>query len=505
MRRIVLALITLIVLVSACSTKKANYYRKVDFDDSHRIVGYYPLSDKVGLASTCYNFIYDKKHRLSQIRFLSNGKPAEGEILGFSVASIDITYGEDYFEISAKDLQGKSAPVESKVKRLIYAMDLFLQMLEKKKVTLPRSCYYYKIETDKKGFPQKTYFYDEDRKLTRDFEGVSHYDFTKDDKGRLISIRNFDEGGKAITNVNGVFEKKIKYDNKTRTTWITHYNKDSKVFQDSLNVASQKIVYDKNNNIIELSYYGEHEQLVEHKDYEYATEKKIYDDQGLLVEHHFFGSDAQPTHVSKTTAIIKYKYDPQGNSIEERYFDGSVKPIEKDGVACEKYVYDEDGNRIETALYDSTEKPCKGESPAFVKKKFDKKRNEIEVMNLNHANQFKEDGFFYVKRMAYDNQNRLIVETYFRDSVEKGIYNSSLEKYHKKTCSYSEDGKVTTTRYYDIDGKPARLKFLSFLEDIYYSYTTFDGDITKYMDSKGNVVEETSVTDAIATILSGSL
>jgi len=89
-----------------------------------------------------------------------------------------------------------------------------------------------------------------------------------------------------------------------------------------------------------------------HKGSQAASEKWRYDGNGNQVEEAYFGVDGRPTLSSEGVARLTMGYDEHGNKVDTNFFDVDGKPtLHKDGYARWTSRFDERGNAVERASF----------------------------------------------------------------------------------------------------------------------------------------------------------
>ena len=137
----------------------------------------------------------------------------------------------------------------------------------------------------------------------------------------------------------------------------------------------------------------------------------------------------EKTHIydgEELVGLKKYKYDENGNQIEESsYSDGEL-------VGFKKYKYDENGNQIEESSYSN------GKLVDLKKYKYDENGNQIEKSSYS-------DGELDRRSFKYKYDKNGI-------QIEKGSYfEGKLERFYK--YKYDENGnKIETNKFYS-DGE----------------------------------------------------
>jgi len=179
----------------------------------------------------------------------------------------------------------------------------------------------------------------------------------------------------------------------------------------------------------------------------FYTDTVSYNEKGYRIESRFF-------FLLFSIEKYTYKYDANGNKIEQTDYDTSGRSI-----GMHTYKYDEKGNKIEQIDYDTN-----GRSVWKYNYKYDDKENLIEVI------QYLYDNFFNRKTYKYDKKMNKIEEcNYFGDGslIEKDIFKydtkgNKIENRHYKSngimdkkyiYKYDEIGNKIEWTFYDQNGK----------------------------------------------------
>ena len=109
-------------LISGCTKKPANYYRRVRIDSKYEIVGAYPVADELAKKTNCYHFVYDEKGRVIKVEYLVHFKGGWWHLLnvpfllftmkfppalGLGVYGVKIEYADGHEKWTYLDSEGE--------------------------------------------------------------------------------------------------------------------------------------------------------------------------------------------------------------------------------------------------------------------------------------------------------------------------------------------------------------------------------------------------------------
>ena len=207
-----------------------------------------------------------------------------------------------------------------------------------------------------------------------------------------------------------------KYDSKANV--IEHYYTDEKGKLSDKTLV-EKYKYNENNMIVEASYHNLDGSLANHPRYNYAVDKRVYDERGNRTNRSFWKADGKPSVDEINTHERIKEYDQFNNVVYEKNLGVDGKPIslKTKGTSPElKAIYDSRGNKTEIAIYDGYGKPAKQD--------------------------------YHICKMAYDNHNNIVSVAYY--DTDKNLMENSKEGYAKIEYTYDEKNRNTETKYYGV-------------------------------------------------------
>ncbi len=164
----------------------------------------------------------------------------------------------------------------------------------------------------------------------------------------------------------------------------------------------------------------------------------------LLDKFKLFNNEISP-------AIVRYKYDIQGNNIEVSYYGANEKLKEMLGFAIIRYKYDTHGNIIETSFYGADEKLKENNGVPIYRHKYDDKGNKIEESHYGADNKLKEDKRgIAIGRFKYDDKGNLIELSHYGidEKLKENDLGFAIIRY-----KYDSKGNKIEESTYDADEK----------------------------------------------------
>ena len=419
------------------SQNNIKYFRKFSIDNRfYQIELKYPVGNSFYNKMSCYQVKYDEKNRVHTIAFLEQGKLAINNI-GFTKFAIE--YTDSLEKRSYFDKQGKP--------------------------TFNRDgIHSYSLKKNKNNYPVQLINYDKTGEISKDNSGVSIYQFTLDEKDRIIKVNFLNSVSDSIVDVNGEFYKTFQWkeDKTTYIIEISYFDKSNHLIENSNGIAISHLKFDKiNKELSGQSTYGADKTLKVSKQYNAARISSKYDMNGNEIERRFYGIDGKlkdanqgysmirqkynifgrvteqrvfgsdeklisgtnKAFIRNGFAIIKYEYDQKGNNSRVSYYESDDKLMQKtDKFAIKVYTYDDDNRKTTESLYDANNQLILRENGCITNWKYDNFDNIVEERHLGQDNKLKESkkGIAII-RWNYDTENNQQKTKYF-DSNERLIF-----------------------------------------------------------------------------------
>lgn len=115
----------------------------------------------------------------------------------------------------------------------------------------------------------------------------------------------------------GATIQQFQYDSTDKLIRIIGYDNQNQIKPFNHNIAIQLNKYDQNGNLVEIRNLGADEQLISSKFEDTPIIQMIYNDNNQLIEKWFLDENE---NLRSEFAIIKYRYDEQGNQVKIGWF-----------------------------------------------------------------------------------------------------------------------------------------------------------------------------------------
>jgi|GEM_PF-4435340 len=348
--------------------------------------------------------------------------------------------------------------------------------------------------------------HDTDGQLIEDKLHTAMIRWKYDDRGNVLEESYFGDDGKLKKIKSDKYAKIMyKYDEQGNMTDKSYYGLDNWSDEDYCIYSVYKWKYDVKGNMIEESRFDADGSLILKGEYKYDeqnnnVEKIYYNAEGRLVcisRYDDIGNRIESVHYddeyveeSRGIAIYRWKYDEQGNLIEESYYgpDGQLKEFYL-GYAKKCYEYDEQGNRIETRYYGADDKLFNRGRPYVIETKYDEYGNKIEYMKYDADDNLVEneiDGTA-IFRWKYDERGNLLEYAFY--GVDEQLRICWGVRYALKRMKYDESGNNIKVSFYGADGEltepdgiaTIRWKYDDYRNKIEESYYGTDGQLKEYL------------------------
>lgn len=115
----------------------------------------------------------------------------------------------------------------------------------------------------------------------------------------------------------GATVQKFEYDSTDKLIKITGYDNENNIRPFYHYIAIEINKYDQNGNLIEIKSLGENEQLISSEFEDTPIIRMKYNNNNQLIEEWFLDENES---LRSEFAILKYKYDNQGNPISKEWY-----------------------------------------------------------------------------------------------------------------------------------------------------------------------------------------
>ena len=330
--------------------------------------------------------------------------------------------------------------------------------------------------------------YDEDGLLTERryaaFQNVPACDrdriygqrYKYDEKGRKIEEIFVGADGSVTGNKNGLAIKVYTYDENDDWTSVTYLDAERNASHDGNNCPLVKLEYDQYGNRIKESYYTLDGIPSIRTDVNVSGFLYEYNQQGFRIRQSCFGVDGKAAYCTYGYVTVENSCNEDGYLIKEMYLDENGNPtLYNDGTdsyGSIAVVPNETGLPLEISYTDENGTPAVlATGISRIVCTYDEEGNITSQSFYDKENQPAEvDGFYFERRMEYDQFNRQIREYY-------------LDADQKLTTS---DGVVADYRMeYNLQGALTKLSFLDEKGHLVNGENLFAGYVIEY-DERGN-------------------
>lgn len=246
-----------------------------------------------------------------------------------------------------------------------------------------------------------------------------------------------------------------EYDVYHRIVSVKYLDCDGKPSVNTKDYASKSVLsYDHRGNLIKIENFDiEDKQCVCKSGYASIVYK--YDNFGNLVSEAYYDMDGEPIYINMCSSI-QYDYYPNGRVKECRYYDENQNlTLNNDWYAIVRFKYDNNGNRIETSFYDVDSNPCYYKNGLYhrVEAEYDIKGNTIRetFWDINNHLTINEKGMYAVARYEYDDHRNIVNYAYY-DMQDKPCF--VKDGFHIMRVQYDERGNICHQSYYDAKKNP---------------------------------------------------
>ncbi len=217
--------------------------------------------------------------------------------------------------------------------------------------------YYWNAGYDSKGNIIEKKYFDKNKRLTLNGEGVAVDSLKYNSYGNLIEVQHFDTNLQRCLNKDGFSKMTRVFNDKNYCISETYYNENDSLTWYQGRYAKVTYEYDDQGNLVNESYFDTHQKLTVSKD-GYASVKLTYNNNGQKVRQAFLDHELKPCKDNSGVASFTIEYDERGNKSAYKYFDEENQPCNNiNGIFSYTAKYDEFGNIIEASYYDKSGQP----------------------------------------------------------------------------------------------------------------------------------------------------
>ncbi len=391
---------------------------------------------------------------------------------------------------------------------------------------------------------QKT-FYDINKNLILNNEGIAIWKGRYDHKGNLIEVHFLGKNRKPVLNKNGVSSIKLKYnrlhaitehlffgleekptlnnegyfkliniytnDNNTYTIETKRFGLNGKPVTLEMGFSSNIMSYNKDGQLIQMMFFDQKGNPVISKEHGFFRETKTYDQYGNILNNSYYGTTGKPILLDNNFSQITRNYNYKNNSItilrknDHQIVSGSLIKLNQYNriisIACLNSA-----KEISSCGYGFSyikikyNKNKKANKISFFDKQHKKTTNEVGVSTIIYQydlqNRLTEISFFdtHGQQVAgfdngvtkliikYDNKNNIIKFTYF---ILKTPY------YIRIKSEQTNIGYKLKKTYFNLDNTPANIpeSNLLLIEQLFFDNKKIY-IVRELIDDKGNILEK---------------
>lgn len=349
---------------------------------------------------------------------------------------------------------------------------------------------------DSTGLIMRGEFYDRDGNPEENSDGAISYLVWYDSAGNEL-MKEFYGSNELPRAVNkDVARFRYTYDKSGNKLEARFYNEYGTLAQGNGGISINRYKYSSENRMIERSYYDSLERLARFEgaaivryDYDesgntilirkFDVDEELLDSGVAIVEQKYNQKNQCTVRINKTAdellitsgiARTLYRYDDEGNIIDEFYFNYRGEPIANENrIHHLSYRYS-NKRLIEKSHYDPYgELVEQNEDNSVVKYQYkrDDFGNVIEETRIYYSNsEFKINLDTMIINFEYDLYDRIISTAYFNQKYEPVLYSDS---FHQVAFVRHASGDVLVKKYFDKEGQLTENKDGVAMETNYYS------------------------------------
>lgn len=295
------------------------------------------------------------------------------------------------------------------------------------------------------GHPSKVAYYDIDNNPCYSTSGLAYWEQTTNPSGRVTKSWNYDIEGKLTENYRGIAGFEAAYDTLGNLTKMINYGVDQKPTENADGVYGYEWEYNQLGLLTKTKNLG--------KELNYAADKygaiiiaRTYDNAQNCISSQNETADGKPLLMHTNYCGRSYKYDENGNQIEESFYNEKNQPCKgPDGFVTVKQTYDSNGFLTSYKFYDLAGALTlhKGEAGRVYTN--DERGNVVTEMPLDTEE--KQSKGLYEIRRTFDESDNILTIAYFDQGVP------TKNGFHKVENSYNSRNQQVSTTYYDVNGK----------------------------------------------------
>ena len=370
-----------------------------------------PVGDADNIYGQAYS--YDKKGRVTEVRFLGQDGKVRGNKIGLAVKQFEYDDDDNWTQVKYLSSKGNPSHDGNNCQLVKIEYDKWGNRISERYYTMDGKPSYrtdisscgFRYEYDDEGNNTVKYLIDGNGKTIIGKHGYAILRKTYDDNGFVTKAECFDKDGNRTntTEAEGEVSSIVKFvvNDKGLVLASAIYDTQEQPVESSKGVHMWKCEYDSIGNITKLDYYDRNMKPARYGGYNSGV-KITYNDQSLYSTKTYCDKDGNLTYDEYGVAKIQFTYDKTGNVIKQELLDkdGQTLVNSRNGYAVEQVTYDNIGNIKTIHYYNSSMKPCVSSYGYYAREfVYDEKTNFMIEDKFYNAN----GGVIKIKRYTYDN------------------------------------------------------------------------------------------------------
>lgn len=298
--------VPLMVQAAPKSASSHKFFRHIMFRESPYAPyrGIHTISEKASQNNAHYQFSYDEKGRISEIRYqmnnqLINGNEVWDSFIWFS-PKVAISYHKDKEIHTYYDVQNKQISAHGKVYRAVYALD-------------------------KKGKRLGLSFFDEHAKPVESAWHIHRYEW-RHENGKVYEKRfNLNNEQQPLRPEFTFYEVELTYDHDNKLSFVKNLGLAGKPTNNDSGAGIDRIIYDQHGNFTRWQVYDKDGNPVEGNRPMVHMGEHLYDEFGNKVGLRGYDKFGQRKAFSWGAFEHKSTYYPNGNQKSHKIFDENAR------------------------------------------------------------------------------------------------------------------------------------------------------------------------------------
>lgn len=437
----------------------------------------------VGDAENIYGlaYFYDKKGRVSEVRFLGHDGKVRGNKIGLAIKQYEYDSKNNWSQVKYLTATGKPSHDGNNCAVVKLEYDKWGNRIAERYFmidgTTPAfradvSACGYTYEIDKHGCRILQSFIDGNGNIMTGQAGYAQVRLTYDDNAFCTMVEFLDKDGKRAnnTNDNGDVSSIIKFDvdEKGLNKSIGFFDIQEQPMENSAGVHKYVLDYDSVGNLIQERYYDKNQKPARYAGYN-STMKIAYNEFNQSKERTFYDVSGKLSCNQDGVAKYQYTYDKIGNLTNIEFIgpDGKNLINSHDGYAVLKATYDELGNLKTIHHYNAAMNPCMTTTGYHaIEYIYDKDTNFLTSVKYFNA----AGSIIKTEHTSYDDNGNIIASWIVNGA---GTLQGTVSRYE-----YDENNRVYKTYNTNLSGSRVNKLGLGYCEtDVKY-------------DARGNITEQ---------------